>query len=418
MPTPINEAKKLVARVRRVWGNDAVEVGGGSKDFLYRITSPNTGARVQIHGSPSDENWLSVIERQLRAAGFDRDEQIYNEVKETERLAKIERDRRENDKKIAEANRHLEAIARAAGPLGPQVADLNWLFSRHEFPERRRLLVPPELSRKILNELNTSNRPLKAGRVEYWANLMRRGKWAYTHQGIAFNQDGRLQDGQHRLTAAVVENFTLDIDVSVGMPSENFMKVDVGNMRSGADTMATEKKDFPTTLSGAAKLVYAYDRYGPEMRQYARSGGRRISNDDLSESVEKYGDPLKDAVAKARSITKVRDGLNMSSIALAAGVFLIGRHLRPEDARVKEFIRGYADGTNLSVGDSRIALRTYSTGLGDANRKVSVADQLGVFIKAWNAWASGRSISFLSIRKDEMMPTVFIPPRPEADFDE
>lgn len=413
MPTPRSEANALAGRIRRVWGNDAVEAGGGSQGFLWRVTSPNTGDRIQLHGTPSDTNWLKNVMRQLKAAGFDRDEELYLEQQEVERQQRIEQDHQQNELALAKAQRRLSALTKAAGPLGAQVPDISWLFTAHEFPETKRLLIVPELARKILDELNTANRPLRPRRVEYWASVMRRGRWAYTHQGIAFNTIPELQDGQHRLAAAALEGYTLDVNVTVGMPVENFMRVDVGAGRTGGDTFATEKKDFPNTLSGAGKLIYGYDRYGSEMRLVAR--GMKVPNDELSEAVEKYGDELQDAVALARSLTGQRGGPKMSPNALSAGIYLISRRLPKNDARVKEFIRGYAEGTNLSAGDARIALRAYMTGLSEPNRKVPVQDQLGVWIKAWNAWVNGRSYSFLSIRKDELMPSVFIPARVEED---
>src|SRR6266480_2491930 len=213
MTTPRSEANALVGRIRRVWGNDAVEAGGGSNDWLWRITSPNTRTKIQLHGTPSDTNWLKNVMRQLRNAGFDRDEEIYLEQQEEERKQRIEVERERNELALVKAQRRLSSVTKAAGPLGPQVPNISWLFGPHEFPETKRLLIFPELSRKILDELNTANRPLRPTRVEYWASLMRRGRWAYTHQGIAFNTIPELQDGQHRLSAAVLENFTLDINV-------------------------------------------------------------------------------------------------------------------------------------------------------------------------------------------------------------
>src|SRR5438046_2404287 len=48
---------------------------------------------------------------------------------------------------------------------------------------------------------NTANRPLSRSTVRGFADAMRSGEWLVTHQGVAFDTDGVLVDGQHRLAA-------------------------------------------------------------------------------------------------------------------------------------------------------------------------------------------------------------------------
>ncbi|HEY6116788.1 MAG TPA: hypothetical protein VI172_12595, partial [Candidatus Dormibacteraeota bacterium] len=62
------EMNEIVARCRRIgW---KVEVGTNRTDWRYRVTAP-TGVRVQIHGSPSDRNWMHTVMRDLNAQGFE-----------------------------------------------------------------------------------------------------------------------------------------------------------------------------------------------------------------------------------------------------------------------------------------------------------------------------------------------------------
>lgn len=48
---------------------------------------------------------------------------------------------------------------------------------------------------------NCHNRTLMQGVVDKYARILRLGKWKTTHQGIAFDTNGTLVDGQHRLYA-------------------------------------------------------------------------------------------------------------------------------------------------------------------------------------------------------------------------
>ena len=43
-----------------------------------------------------------------------------------------------------------------------------------------------------------------------------------THQGIAFDENGVLQDGQHRLCAIVSANKPVDMMVTSGLSPDNF----------------------------------------------------------------------------------------------------------------------------------------------------------------------------------------------------
>ena len=61
-------------------------------------------------------------------------------------------------------------------------------------------LVTPEMAREWLTH-NTHNRPVSRQYVEKYARDMRAGRWHYTNQGIGFDVNGVMTDGQHRLLA-------------------------------------------------------------------------------------------------------------------------------------------------------------------------------------------------------------------------
>lgn len=408
MAAASKELLALVGRVRRIgWDVEQAPAGGATK-WLYMVTAPD-GFHIQLHSTPSDTNWEKSVLRKLNDHGFAEAEKAWLENDETQRLAKIEADRAKNERALAEAQKRAASVSKAAGPYGPQVASIDWIFTRHELPETKRCLITPELARKILDELNTSNRPLRESKVTYWQTIMKSGRWLYTHQGLAFSTTGALQDGQHRLEAAHREGFTLDINISVGMPDENFAVVDTGTIRSGADTLAVEGKDNVNILAAATKLVMVYDVYGVESR-FGIS--RRQPNEAILAAATKYGKRLDEAVLLAKEINHYKSGPHMSPNALAAGIYLISRRLAKSNELVAEFLRGYKEGTDLPTGDSRIALRTFMFNMKDSrHRKVPVVDQLGVFIKAWNAWVTNRGVTTISFRKDELMPKVILPPR-------
>jgi len=75
------------------------------------------------------------------------------------------------------------------------------------------MLVGPEQAIKWL-EANTRNRPLDQKHVDYLGAEMKAGRWKLTHVGIAFDINGVLQDGQHRLWAIVLSGCTVEMNVT------------------------------------------------------------------------------------------------------------------------------------------------------------------------------------------------------------
>ena len=75
------------------------------------------------------------------------------------------------------------------------------------------LYVTPNLASKWL-EGNACNRRLNQQHAERMAQAMRDGCWKTTHQGIAFDTNGTLVDGQHRLWAIVQSGCTVKLPVT------------------------------------------------------------------------------------------------------------------------------------------------------------------------------------------------------------
>jgi len=96
------------------------------------------------------------------------------------------------------------------------------------------IMVSPEIAAKWL-EANVHNRKLTQGTVDHYAEQMRRGEWHLNHQGIAFNCEGTLVDGQHRLWAIIEAGVTLPMVVMTGLPLESQETIDCNLQRTFAD---------------------------------------------------------------------------------------------------------------------------------------------------------------------------------------
>src|SRR5216684_5104576 len=63
--------------------------------------------------------------------------------------------------------------------------------------------VDPKTAEHILAERNKGNRPPKPNKVHQFSADMTRSRWGLTGDTIKFGTDGRLLDGQNRLSAGV-----------------------------------------------------------------------------------------------------------------------------------------------------------------------------------------------------------------------
>lgn len=93
--------------------------------------------------------------------------------------------------------------------------------------------ISPELARAWL-EANTFNRKVSPEIVNKYASDMEQGTWRLNHQGIAFDDEGVLVDGQHRLMAIVKSGVTIKAMVTWG---SSRVGVDELRVRSTADVI-------------------------------------------------------------------------------------------------------------------------------------------------------------------------------------
>lgn len=95
-------------------------------------------------------------------------------------------------------------------------------------------VITPQLATEYL-ENAIDNRPISETHVDVLAREMREGRWRLTHQGIAFNHEGKLVDGQHRLWAIIKSGVSVLMVTTHGLSGESLDTVDCGRKRSFTD---------------------------------------------------------------------------------------------------------------------------------------------------------------------------------------
>lgn len=104
--------------------------------------------------------------------------------------------------------------------------------------------VTPKMAREFL-KFNKQNRPMRPSHVETLRASFERGEYVPTHQGIAFDDEGVLLDGQHRLAAISLlgDNFSFPMLVTRGLDREtSFAVMDaVQAKRTTSDVLGVDR---------------------------------------------------------------------------------------------------------------------------------------------------------------------------------
>ena len=107
--------------------------------------------------------------------------------------------------------------------------------SNHE-PYNRVTEITPAIATAWLNA-NEGNRRLDWNYIAQLARDMKAGQFACTHQGIAFDTQGRLIDGQHRLWAILEAEVPVRMRVFYNESPDSTIHIDGNHPRRAADRM-------------------------------------------------------------------------------------------------------------------------------------------------------------------------------------
>ena len=97
--------------------------------------------------------------------------------------------------------------------------------------------VTPKKAEEYLAH-NFCNRPISPQTVDRYVALIQSGEFYLTHQGVAFDNEGRLRDGQHRLKAVTVANQPVHLMVTRGLTEKAALAIDDGRKRTDAQALS------------------------------------------------------------------------------------------------------------------------------------------------------------------------------------
>jgi hypothetical protein len=218
---------------------------------------------------------------------------------------------------------------------------------------------------------------------------MEEGRWRLSHQGIMIDTNGRLRDGQHRLSALIKHGKPLQFWVCFGCDPASFDVVDQGAKRTAANLLSIDKQTDSSLVAATVGLLIRIERKDPffDAALVLASTRERVAENDN----------LRIAVIIGRQLHRKVRTARPSAMALA--YYWIAQRTRSSD-RLPVFWESLATGANLGVRDARLMLREHllhpeamapSLRGGSAAYGVPVR-QAGAVILAWNGWISGKRV--------------------------
>jgi hypothetical protein len=262
-------------------------------------------------------------------------------------------------------------------------------------------MISPVKAAELL-EANTSNRPLSKPTVHSFAEAMRRGDWMVTHQGIAFDVNGVLVDGQHRLAAIIEADMPIALTVFTEVDEGTFDVLDTGKRRNAADVLAIEGEKSSTMLAAMVRTVWLFENR-PDLSW--SGGSAAVTNHQVVATLEQHP-KLREYVAVG---DQVSTATGMIKSAAGAASYLVTQANKRAD--LSGWFEGIIDGAGLAKQDPRLLFRRVMFSMarkqaGQVLRRRDTREHVALYVKAFNAWADDTPISGLRFTSREEMPPV------------
>ncbi|MFC8463365.1 hypothetical protein [Streptomyces sp. NPDC057250] len=265
------------------------------------------------------------------------------------------------------------------------------------------MYVTPEIAQDWLDYRNVShNRAVSHVTVRTYARRIKASKFKCTHQGIGFNREGFLIDGQHRLLAIIQTGIAVRLFVIPfveGMDDMTFDVLDNGLRRNAAQLI---KASYGGSIANAAKYLGVVDgSFGPENLPVLDVLASRVETEEILDVVTKWPE-LRSWAKEAKTVS--------SNALLPPGPHLavLAQAERTEYRdRIPEWLEGLNNGVGLTPQDSRLHLRNRFIREGRSmGRHAGRATAYRLIVRAWNAYALGAPMGVLRFGEKEDRPNV------------
>ena len=295
----------------------------------------------------------------------------------------------------------------------PHPNGFNVTFEKNIKPKFEVMDITPDMAKKILAHRNKNNRPIRYTHLEKLSDAIEKDEWKVTNQGIAFDHDGNLIDGQHRLAAILQTRKTVKMMVATNMDKGIFDVVDTGSKRSTGDALDILGSEHGRIVSAALKIYICYQKF-PEKAW----SGAAIQQPSTSDVIAIYKDRQDEIEALLSVIKKKHRNFKCFSMSLGLVLSILLLDAGWSDMQIWEFWDCVTLGANLPPDSVVLSFRNQ---LSDPHfRKRHYGTQrymLNAFIKCFNSYITNESINkFVAPRHDTKMYKIQKPAKKQSSI--
>lgn len=265
-------------------------------------------------------------------------------------------------------------------------------------------LITPQIAVEYLSH-NKGNRTLSQNAVKRYAQEMLHGNWKMNGQGIHFDKEGNLVNGQHRLSAVVQAGISVPMLVIRGVEDGSFATYDCGKARNRADVFSIEGIMNSHQVAGvvAYYLVLADGRTAmsskiDKVSSKVHTGA--YSHIDLLACYHENEDTFQWATLIAKVLNKRAKAFPLRMMGGLAAYLVLRKGEASE--LIEQFFACFVDSGKR--GDFSMFERLkdvfFNADSGRAGR-LTEEMKLRYIARIWNAYKEDRNLSFNSIRYDE-----------------
>jgi hypothetical protein len=263
--------------------------------------------------------------------------------------------------------------------------------------------ITPDLAAHWLQRsAKALNRKLKWSVARRYARDMQAGKWTMSCQGIEFDREGLLLNGQHRLHAIVSADMPITLLVGFGVQPEAQRNIDTNATRSLGDAFHLVGVRDAGMVSTIVRVLVMVEKAGTweAYHDYGYSPTRA----ECWAYWETHRD-IEEVITLTRSL---RVCLHAS-----IGGPLLYTTSKTHPVEAHKFWRGMADGVGLGGADIRHLLRERLIKDRQAKHAKMVEKDIVAFtIKAWNCYLEGKEGNWATLRWRSQGPVPELFPQP------
>lgn len=319
-----------------------------------------------------------------------------------------EREQAANERRLAAQEERIAAQKKAV-PFGDVAVGSSGMYTKSE-------LITPERAQEIIDREEKRAAELQPGVLRqrkvydfsWLVDIVERGEWKESPQGLIFAPDEELLDGQHRLRTIVTTGQTLPMRVTYNCPRDVFATLDTGRNRKLVDVLTIEGVTGGPILASTLKMLWCYDAMvRGELTPFSWRLWNKVNVSNEALSLYRAQHPgIADLIPTGQTLARALHFVAATCI----GFQHIARTAFPDGIpRLREFTQSCKDGVMLERGDPVHTLRNWALDRAPERIVPRREIQLGMLLKAWNAYAQNNPIRLLRFNVGDAMPLAFDP---------